>query len=174
MSPPQLTIRQAQPGDAGFVAALHGQIVRDTLVTFTTVEKPLATWQAEISSGQPFLIAAAGEQPLGFATYGPFRGGPGYAHVAEHSIYLSDQAKGQGIGRQLLFALEERARAAHIHVLVAAISGANPAACSFHAACGYEEVARMPGLGNKWGRYLDLILMQKILCDPDLCAADMA
>lgn len=157
-------IRAARDGDTEAIAALHGRVVDTTLMTFTTQHRSLSDWQDDILSDPPLLLAEteAGEF-LGFAYLSTFRKGPGYAHSAEHSIYLTEAARGRGVGRQLLTAVEDQARQQGIHVLVAGISGANPAAQAFHAACGYTEVGRMPEVGCKWGQWLDLVLMQKIL-----------
>ena len=157
-------IRPARDSDAEAIAALHGLVVDTTLMTFTTQHRSLSDWQDDIHADPPLLLAEteAGEF-LGFAYLSTFRKGPGYAHSAEHSIYLNEAARGRGVGRKLLFALEDQARQQGIHVLVAGISGANPAAQAFHTACGYAEVGRMPEVGHKWGQWLDLVLMQKIL-----------
>ena len=157
-------IRPARDSDAEAIAALHGLVVDTTLMTFTTQHRSLSDWQDDIHADPRLLLAEteAGEF-LGFAYLSTFRKGPGYAHSAEHSIYLNEAARGRGVGRKLLFALEDQARQQGIHVLVAGISGANPAAQAFHASCGYAEVGRMPDVGHKWGQWLDLVLMQKIL-----------
>lgn len=152
------------------MAAIHAYYVRDTLVTFTTDEKPLRLWLEDISAGAPVFVAEQDGAVLGYGTFGPFRSGPGYARTAEHSVYLAPGAAGRGAGRALLEAVEAAAEAAGIRVMVAGISGANPGAVTFHRRCGYRETGRMPGVGRKMGRWLDLVLMQKNLPqggDPD-------
>ncbi len=157
-------IRPARDADTEAIAALHGDVVEHSLMTFTTLKRSLSDWQDDILGDPPLLVAEAEDgRFLGFASFASFRKGSGYAHTAEHSIYLTDAARGQGVGRKLLTALEKQASDLGIHVLVAGISGANPAAQGFHAACGYTEVGRMPQVGHKWGQWLDLVLMQKIL-----------
>lgn len=162
-----MSIRQAQVGDAAAIAGITNAIIRDTLVTFTTVERNPEDIAAEIRSRGPGYIVAEHEgQVVGFATYGPFRAGPGYAHCREHSIQLAPMARGRGYGRALMLRLEDAALADGVHVLVAGISSANPDAIAFHAALGFAEVGHMPEVGFKWGQWLDLVLMQKILA-PD-------
>lgn len=157
-----MIIRQAEARDAAAAARIHGHYVRDTLATFTTEEKPVDRWQEDILAG-PFFVAEEGGTVLGFGTYGRFRSGPGYAQTAEHSVYLAPGAGGRGAGRALLAAVEKAAQEAGIRVMVAGISGANPAAVGFHRRLGYRETGRMPGVGVKFGRHLDLVLMQKNL-----------
>jgi len=81
----------------------------------------------------------------------------------EHSVYVNDAFHRAGIGRLLLTALIERARANGVHVLVGGIAAENAASIALHAALGFEEVARMPEVGQKFGRWLTLVFMQKIL-----------
>ncbi|MBI1220114.1 MAG: GNAT family N-acetyltransferase [Rhodobacteraceae bacterium] len=159
-------IRPATAADCAAIAAIWNPIIRDTAITFTDVEKTeagLAQMLAEkAGAGFPFLVAEAGGL-LGFATYGTFRNGPGYARTMEHTILLAPHAKGRGVGRVLMAALEDHARARGIHTLWAGVSAENPAARAFHAAIGYAEVAVLPEVGWKFGRWLDLVLMQKML-----------
>lgn len=152
-------IRAANPDDADWIAGIWNGIIADTLITFTTRPKTRVEVEAMIAA-QPVLVLA---DQSGFATYGPFRSGPGYAGTVEHTIYLRPDAQGQGAGRALITALMDHAGAAGLRVMVAGISGANPGAVAFHAALGFEQVGRMTGVGQKSGRTLDLIWMQKRL-----------
>ncbi|WP_299045558.1 GNAT family N-acetyltransferase [uncultured Tateyamaria sp.] len=152
-------IRDADISDAGWIATLWNDVIAHTQITFTTVHKTPDDIRAMLAERVVLVLPEQG----GFATYGPFRSGPGYAATIEHTILLSDRARGRGQGRALLSALQERAAADGHHVMVAAISGINEAAVAFHRAMGFAQVARMPQVGRKDGVWLDLILMQKQL-----------
>lgn len=157
-----MTVRAAHPDDAEAIAACVNWMIRDTLATFTTDLRPpedVATW---IANG-PVWVAEIDGAVLGVGRLGQFRSGPGYAHTREHSVVLLPEAQGRGLGRALMQKIEEQARKEACHVLVAAISSANPGAVAFHAALGFCETGRMPEVGCKHGRWLDLILMQKTL-----------
>lgn len=156
-------IRPAQASDAPWIRDLWNAVIADTLITFTTQLKSSEDI-GEMIARRPVLVL---EGQDGFATYGPFRSGPGYARTVENTIMLSPHARGQGQGRALLEALMRKARTEGIHVMVAAISGANPDAVAFHAALGFAQVGRMPEVGNKACHRLDLVLMQKLLNGTD-------
>ncbi len=156
-------IRPATPADAPAIAAIWNQIIRDTTATFTTTEKDPQTLAQQIASGTPWWVACVNDRVEGHATYGQFRGGPGYARSMEHSIHLTAATQGRGLGRALMQTLEDHARAHGVHVMVAGVSSDNPAGQAFHARLGYAECGRVMQAGYKWGRYFDLVLMQKIL-----------
>ncbi|WP_298933306.1 GNAT family N-acetyltransferase [uncultured Ruegeria sp.] len=159
-----MNIRQARVEDAGSITSITNTIIRETLVTFTTNERSAESIVADIKARGPgFLVAEHEGEVIGFATYGPFRSGPGYAQCREHSIQLAPEVRGSGLGRLLMAKLQEVAQAERVHVLIAGISSANPAAVAFHAALGFAEVGHLPEVGFKWGQRLDLVLMQKIL-----------
>jgi len=168
-----MTIRPADPADAAAIASITNAVIRDSLITFTTDLRTREGIASDIAARRGcYLVAELDGQVVGFATYAPFRSGPGYAHTREHSIQLAPEARGMGLGRALMTVLENAALADGVHVLVAGISSANPQAIPFHAALGFAEVGRMPEVGHKWDRWLDLVLMQKILVPQSSVAPD--
>lgn len=159
-----MIIRPAGPGDSAAILAIWNPLIRDTSVTFTTLAKTPQVLTDDIAArGAAFLVAQEADAVLGFATYGAFRSGPGYAHTAEHTVILAPEAQGRGVGRALMAELEAVARAQALHALVAGVSGENAAAIAFHTAIGFRQVAHMPEVGRKFDCWMDLVLLQKLL-----------
>ena len=156
-----MTIRPALPMDTPQIAAIWNDIIRNTTVTFNPVEKPLD--EVADLCAQKALVWAEGDRILGFARYFQFRGGEGYRHTAEHTILLHPDAHGRGIGRALMDALCADAKANGLHSIFAGCSAENTSGIAFHAACGFRTVATLPQVGFKFGRWIDLVLMQKML-----------
>ncbi|WP_432449614.1 GNAT family N-acetyltransferase [Aliiroseovarius marinus] len=156
-------LRPASGADALAVQALWNLAIRDTLITFNAVEKSPDEVAQAIEDHDAFIVAEDAGEVQGYAAFGPFRAGVGYAHTKEHSIMLAPSARGRGIGRALMQALENEARAQGVHSLIAGVSGSNPMGEPFHAAMGFQLVGRVPEAGQKWGGWHDLVLMQKIL-----------
>ena len=100
---------------------------------------------------------------LGFANYGQFRSGVGYAHTKEHTVILADNAQGKGVGQALITALESHAKQNDVHSMIAGVSDENSTAIAFHKELGYEQVGHIPQAGRKFGRWLGVVLLQKIL-----------
>jgi phosphinothricin acetyltransferase len=159
-----MILRDARVGDAARICEIWNDVIRNSLATFTTEEKTGAGIAADIAQrGPAFIVAELDGRVVGFATYFPFRGGPGYAWTKEHSIQLDPAVRGRGIGAALMTRLEAAARDADVHSLWAGVSGANPAGEAFHARLGYARIARLAQVGFKQGHWLDLVLMQKFL-----------
>lgn len=161
-----MIVRAAKPADAAAIADIWNCYIRDSAITFTTTEKTVEGLQADIAARAPqglFLVTCEAGAVLGFATAFAFRGGPGYRHTLEHTVQLAPEACGRGAGRAMMTRLEEAARAAGAHVLVAGVSGENAQAIAFHHAVGFARVGEMPEVGRKFGRWMDLVLLQKIL-----------
>jgi L-amino acid N-acyltransferase len=127
----------------------------------------LATWFDERgAAGDPVLVAELDGRVVGYTCWACFRGGPrfpGYDRTVEQTVHVHEDHQGEGVGRALVEALVERARTAGIHVLVAGVDAENEASIRFHRALGYVEVARMPEVGRKFDRWLDLVLLQREL-----------
>lgn len=165
-----MIIRPCERSDLQSVGDLWNQAIRETLITFNSVEKTAEDMADLLTEkrrlGQGFFVAENAGVVVGFAVYGQFRNGIGYAPTMEHSIFLSPGARGKGAGRALMTMMEDFAATSGVHSMWAGVSSANPAGRDFHAALGYAEIATLREVGYKWGRWLDLILMQKILQDP--------
>lgn len=156
-------IRPARPADAVAIAAVWNHYIRHTTATFNPVEKTAAEIAALVGAPHAFLVAEQDRGLIGFARLFQFRAGQGYARAAEHTIMLSPDATGRGHGRALLGALIEEAARRGIGAMIAGVSGENAAGQAFHAAMGFETMGRLPAVGWKDGRWLDLVLMQKRL-----------
>lgn len=160
-------IRDACAADAPAICAIWNPIIRDSVITFNPQERTIPEQAAMIAERQranwAFLVAEEAGEILGFASYAQFRGGLGYARSMEHTINLGPLARGKGVGRALMAALEDHARARDYHIMVAGITGSNQASIEFHARLGYVHVGTMPEVGWKFGEWHDLVLMQKRL-----------
>ncbi len=162
-----MKLRPAIADDAPGVAEIWNELIRETAATFNSVEKTpdelVALFAERPAQGSVFLIAEDAGEILGFATYFQFRGGVGYARTMEHSIHLTRAARGKGVGRALMTALETHAAEAGVHSMWTGVSGENIAGIKFHQRLGCQQVARLPEVGFKFGRWMDLVLLQKIL-----------
>ena len=157
-----MIIRPATASDAAAIADIVNPVIDNTAITFTTTRKtPQAVAEDIATRDGAYFVVDLGGQVAGFATYFPFRAGPGYARTKEHTIVLAPAARGQGAGRALIGALCAHARAAGVHSLWAGVSAENPAGVAFHKAVGFEQVAVLPEVGFKFGRWMDLVLMRR-------------
>ncbi len=160
-------IRLAGAWDATAIAAIWNPVIRDSTITFNAVEKDpndlVRFMVARADQGHATFVAEEDGEVLGFATYGQFRAGVGYARSMEHTLMLAENARRRGLGTALLEAVETHARDRGAHSMIAGVSGANEPGIAFHAARGYAEIARVPEVGWKHASWLDLVLMQKIL-----------
>jgi phosphinothricin acetyltransferase len=161
-------IRDAAEAELPGILAIYNDAVENTTAIWNETLVDLANrraWLADRSAaGFPVLVAVndAGEV-LGYASYGPWRNFDGFRQTVEHSIYVRSDQRGQGLGPALMQALVERARAASLHVMVAAIESGNAASIRLHERLGFAITGQMPQVGRKFGRWLDLTFMQLIL-----------
>jgi phosphinothricin acetyltransferase len=169
-----MLIRDATDADLSAISDLYNALIPSSTATWTETLTTL-TERADLlarqrEEGMPVLVADDGGEVAGFTAYEHFRGEgkwPGYRATAELSIHVRESHWGRGVGRSLIEALIERAQNAGIHVLVAAIDGENEASLRFHERLGFVEVGRMPQTGQKFGRWLDLVLVQRIVDSRD-------
>ena len=103
----------------------------------------------------------------GFATWGPFRPRAAYKYSVEHSVYVAEPVRGEGVGRQLMQAIIGEARKADLHMLIAGIDATNVASIALHSSLGFRCCGTVREAGFKFGRWLDLEFWQLLLPTPE-------
>ena len=111
----------------------------------------------------PILVAEDAGKIAGYASFGDFRPFDGYRFSVEHSVYVAEPNRRHGFGRALVQGLYEPARKLRKRVMIGGIAGDNAGSLKLHANLGFVETGRMPGVGTKFGKLLDLVFVQKEL-----------
>lgn len=165
-----MIIRPATPQDAPAIMDIYNDAVLNTTAIWNDdpvdVQNRIDWMSTRHEQGYPVFVSTNEHGNVsGYASYGPWRAFDGFAQTAELSLYVHNGYRGQGVGRALLGHLIEAARAQGLHVLVAGIEAQNNPSLGLHISLGFTETARMPQVGKKFGRWLDLVFLQKQL-DP--------
>ena len=175
------TIRHSSDGDIPAITAIYQHHVLHGTGTFEVdppSEADMAARRADVlAKGLPWLVAEQDGRVLGFAYANWFKPRPAYRFSAEDSIYIADDARGLGLGRQLLSELAAQAEAAGVRKLLAVIGdSANAGSIGVHRALGFTEVGVLRSVGWKFGAWRDIVLMEKPLgagdtTSPESCRA---
>jgi phosphinothricin acetyltransferase len=174
-----MIVREATEADASDLAAIYRDAVLHGFGTFEE-EPPTAVdmdarRRAVQDKGLPYLVAEVDGRVLGFAYAGPFRPRAAYRYTLEDSVYVSPDAKGQGVGRAVLSAVIEACEALGIRQLMAVIGDTqNAGSIGLHKALGFEQTGVGKSVGFKHGRWVDIVHMQKALNGGDTRAPDGA
>ena len=158
--------RAAREEDIAGVLAIYNQVIATSTAIYrdapTTLEERAAWVKARNAAGFPVLVARRDGAVLGFASYGDWRGAfPGYRHTVEHSVHVAEAARGTGVGPALMGHLFDLAREAGVHVMVGAVDADNAASLKFHDKLGFRRAAHFHEVGRKFGRWLDLVFVEK-------------
>lgn len=160
-------IRAVREGDLPAITELYGHYVENTTATWMLTAPDEDQWRTKIGgltdAGLPFLVLEDDDGLQGFAYLSPYRDRGGWAFTVEDTIYLRESATGRGHGRALLAALLSAADPASVREVVAMISGEVEESVTLHRRLGFREVGRLTGVGTKFGRPLDCIVMQRPL-----------
>lgn len=151
---------------AGILDIYNDAVLNTTSVwneTPRSLDEQVQWFQAKQASELPVLVAIEDGQVAGFCSYGPFRPWYGYRFTVEGSIYVASHHRRKGIARQLLASLLSRAESQNLHAIIAGIEAANVASIRLHEQAGYAIAGRLPQVGMKFGRWLDLIFMHRLL-----------
>jgi phosphinothricin acetyltransferase len=159
--------RLADRRDAEAIRAIYNVEVLESTVTFDLVARSLAdqlAWIDEHSGGHPAIVAVDDEDTVvGFASVSPYRSRPAYAPTVEDSVYVRRDQRGNGVGKLLLADLVTATREHGFHSMIARIVGGHDASIALHRACGFSEIGVEGEVGRKFGRWLDVVLMQRML-----------
>lgn len=173
---PPAVVRDAAEADVAAILAIYNDAVANTVATYdldpVSYESRLDWFTEHRELGQAVLVAEVDGRVVGFGAWGTFRPKAGYAKTMEHSLYVDAAARGLGVGRLLMQALIDTARAAGGHVLIGALDADNRASVNLHEGFGFVEVGRLPQVGAKFGRWLDLAFYQLLLDDAPAPAHD--
>ena len=157
-----IEIRDAALADLPRIFAIYNAEVEHGIATFDVVPKDPerdADWLTGRDEIHPVIIAAAGEELLGWASIGPWSPKGAYRRTGEVSVYVDEGARGRGVGRRLLEELVARARASDVRVLLARLALPNPASMAIHESAGFRSFGVQRRCGEKLGRVLDVELL---------------
>jgi phosphinothricin acetyltransferase len=160
-------IRRAVVEDAEAIRAIYNAEVTGSTVTFDlvprTAEEQVA-WLVQRSGAYAVLVAEDDDGTiLGFASLSPFRERPAYSTTVEDSVYVNRQRRGGGVGKALLEELVWTATAHGFHAMIARIVGGHDASIALHRGVGFDVVGTEREVGRKMGRWLDVVVMERIL-----------
>jgi phosphinothricin acetyltransferase len=161
-----VTVRTATVDDVDATRAIYNVEVETSTVTFDLRPRSATeqrAWLAERSGALTVLVAEAGGDLLGFASLSHFRDRPGYSTSVEDSVYVHRDHQGEGVGRLLLGRIVDAARASGFHAVFARIVAGHEASIALHAGRGFEIVGTEREVGRKFGRWLDVVVMERLL-----------
>jgi phosphinothricin acetyltransferase len=167
-----IVIRDMTVADLSAVAAIYNANVVGTTTTWNSDPVDVAdrqVWLAQrLTDGYPVLSAEIAGAVAGYATYGQWRPFTGYLHTVENSVFVADEFQRRGVASALMTELLSRAETAGVHVMIAGIDSSNTSSIALHEKFGFQVAGEFSQVGWKFGRWLDLTLMQLTFGRPGL------
>ncbi|MGW4246878.1 N-acetyltransferase family protein [Nocardia sp. NPDC004722] len=162
-----MLIRDARESDLPEILVIHNNAIAETTAIWDTepadLDERKAWFAGRTGAGHPVLVAEIDGRVAGYASYGQFRPKSGYRFAVENSVYVSDIFQRRGVATALMTALLERAQHSDVHTMIAAIESSNRTSIALHEKFGFAIVGQMAEVGYKFGRWMDLTLMQRVL-----------
>ncbi|WP_159887192.1 GNAT family N-acetyltransferase [Paenibacillus puerhi] len=161
-----MDIRLAALDDVPSILEIYNEAIVNTVATFDTVPRTLEQqqeWFAQHGDAYPVLVAEIGGIIAGWSALNRYSDRLAYARTSELSLYIRDEYRGQGIGRELLERMLREGKQAGLHTILSRIEESNEASLHLHRAYGFEQVGTLREVGVKFGRLLNVVLMQKML-----------
>jgi L-amino acid N-acyltransferase YncA len=163
-----MKVRSAHVGDAEAIQAIYNLEVTTSTVTFDLVPRTLAeqrAWLVERTGARAAVVAEEDGEVVGFGSLSPYRDRPAYTTTVEDSVYVRRDRQGAGVGGLLLGELVRVATASGFHVMMARVVSGHEASLALHRAHGFRVVGTEAEVGRKFNRWLDVIVLQRILGD---------
>ncbi len=161
------TISAAARAQLPEIRDIYNEVIRNSTAVFSDVEVTLENreewFDAKRAAGFPLFAAVDSSGVVGFGTFGEFRSWPGYRHSVEHTVHVRADCRGRGVGRSLVQALLEEAARMQKHVIIGGIDGKNVTSIALHEKLGFEMAGELRQVGFKFGRWLDLKFMQRLI-----------
>ena len=161
-----ISVREAREGDLERINDIYTQAVLRTTATFDTAAKTLGErkgWFAHHGAAHPVIVAEEKGDIYGWASLSQWSDRPAYSRTVENSVYIAEEHRGRGIGTQLLRELISLSRRLGHHAVIARITQDNPASIRMHEAAGFFLVGTMREVGVKFGRILDVNILELLL-----------
>jgi L-amino acid N-acyltransferase len=161
------SVRDAVEQDVAGILAIYNDVIATSTAVYRDDPASLADrlewFNARRAQAYPILVAAGDSGILGFASYGDFRNWPGYRFSVEHTVHIRADERGRGVGTTLMQALIRRAVEQDKHVMIGGVDADNAPSLRFHERLGFVRAAHLRQVGFKFGRWLDLVFVQRIL-----------
>jgi phosphinothricin acetyltransferase len=161
-----MIVRLAQATDAEAIRAIYNLEVLESTVTFDLVPRShddQRDWLAAHSGAHPAVVAVDGDEVAGFGALSPYKDRPAYSTTVEDSVYVHRDWRRKGVGRLLLGELLDLATTHGFHAVIARIVGDHQASIGLHEHCGFTFVGVEKEVGRKFGRWLDVVELQRLL-----------
>ncbi len=161
-------IRPAEAGDLAAIANIYNDAVLNSTATFDTEPATLQEskqWLRERSHPYAVLVAEHGGEVIGWAALKAFASKPAYRFTAENTVYVRADMRARGVGKALMGRLLEVAAENSFRTVIARIAAPNPASVRLHRRLGFRRVGVERDVGRKFERWLDVVVMQKLLTD---------
>ncbi len=160
-----LLIRPAEIKDVAAIAEIYNDAVLKSTATFDTeprtVEQQTA-WFKDHDKKHPVIVAEYQGTIIGWASLSPWSDRTAYSKTAEISIYVKAEFRNQGYGKKLMAKILEDGEAEGLHTIIARIADSNPVSIKIHEEFGFRHIGVMKEAGEKFGKIIDVFLMQKI------------
>ena len=160
-------LRSARLDDAEAIREIYNLEVTTSTVTFDLEPRSLEAqqrWLADRAGAYSAVVAVDGDdEVVGFGSLSKYKERPAYATSVEDSVYVRRDQQGRGVGRLLLDGLLDTATKSGFHAVFGRIVGGHDASIRLHAACGFEHVGVEREVGRKFGRWLDVVIMERLL-----------